>query len=146
MNSSRWRFFIPLMHDRRCKVNMPHSHSSFTRRCHFYSTLFTYDTFVSWSFIFSTATFIIFNWPKDWFTKKSSLLWFSRSIVYSLRAIYDTTRPFFDLLHGCERNHQPIKFCIIHQKCNIRYKYLLRSFCPFLRIVNRLSKEKILPR
>ena len=145
MDTSWWRFFIPFMYNRRCKINMSHSHSSFTRRCHLYSTLFTYDSLISWSFIFSTATFVVFYWSKDWFTKKSSLLWFSRSIVYGIRAIYDSTRPFFDLFHWSERNHQPIKFCIIHQKCNIRYKYLLRSFCPFLRIVNRLSEEKKSP-
>ena len=125
MDTSRWRFFIPLMNYRRSKVNMPHSRSSFSRRSYFYTTSFTYNSLISHSLILSTTTFKILHRTKDRLTKKSSLLWFSCPIVNGIWIIHYSTRPFFNFLHWSECHHQSVKFYFIHWNYCIGYKNLI---------------------
>jgi hypothetical protein len=102
------------MHHRACKLDMTHTLTTYSTIGHFYSTSFTYDTFISDSFVFSTATFVWFYRSEDRLTEQSFQFWFTSSIVDRLWRLYCTVWPFEDLLWRCKCDHKSIEAWFVH--------------------------------
>ena len=62
---------------------MSHTFSSYFFFCYLDSTSFAYDTFVSYSFVFATVAFIIFDRSEDTFAEESVFFGFISSVVDS---------------------------------------------------------------
>ena len=97
----------------RCRqLNMPHTLTTHTRLCDFYTTFFTYNATVFEPLIFTAKTLIIFDRPKDFGTKQAVTLWLKSTIVDRFRFFNFTKRPRTNHIRGSKTNTDAIK--IIH--------------------------------
>ncbi len=67
------------------KIDVTYSVSTYFFLSYFYTTTVTDNSFVTYSFIFTTSTFKIFYWSENTFAEKTITLRFVRSVVDSFR-------------------------------------------------------------
>ncbi|EKE26074.1 MAG: hypothetical protein ACD_4C00446G0002 [uncultured bacterium (gcode 4)] len=135
--SSSWRnwFEIPNMGNRSSKFYMSSSLTSYLASCNFNSTSFTNHSFISYSFIFSTCTFVIFSWTENLFTKKSTSFRSLCSVIYGFRNKNFSIWKCSDLFFWCDSNSYSSKIIKIFTLSYIFFSSKfsnLRIICDFI--------------
>lgn len=122
------------------EVDMPHSLTSRACFCYFNSTTLTDDTFISYTLVFSTSTFIVLSRSKYLFTKESSTFWSLGSIVYRFTDKYLPMRKSTYLIWRTESKLDSYKIIKILSSGDI---FLTNSFS-YLRKVGNFIIEEII--
>src|SRR5699024_4534366 len=81
-------FKIPDVRDWCGQFNVSHPLSTNFSFSYFYSTTITNNTFISYTFIFSTMTFPILLWTKNTFTEQSIFLRLKSTIINGFWFLY----------------------------------------------------------